>query len=156
MSAALVAGEPGAGHVLGHPALLELAHFGAASEPRGHKPIPVPSAVDLCVFREIKRPETNEIALPPSDPLKAVLAGEADVETQVALSVRFVLLQPLLQVRLVFDNRYVIWHPDEAEKPIVDIGEGQTEADGPIFVLDWLALHDEQAKQYAPEIEEEQ
>ena len=55
-----------------------------------------------------------------------------------------------------FDNRYVIWHSDDADKPIVDIDEGQTEADGPIFVLDWLAFHDEQAKQYAPEIEKEQ
>ena len=55
-----------------------------------------------------------------------------------------------------FDNRYVIWHPDDADKPIVDIGEGQTAADGPIFVLDWLALHDAQAKQYAPKIEQEQ
>jgi hypothetical protein len=55
-----------------------------------------------------------------------------------------------------FDNRYVIWHPDDADKRIVDVDEGQTEADGPIFVLDWLAFHDEQAKQYAPEIEKEQ
>jgi len=55
-----------------------------------------------------------------------------------------------------FDNRYVIWHPDDVDKPIVDIGEGQTEADGPIFILDWLALHDEEAKLYAPEIEQEQ
>jgi hypothetical protein len=55
-----------------------------------------------------------------------------------------------------FDNRFVIWHPDDADKPIVNIDEGQTEADGPIFVLDWLALRDEQAKQYAPEIEKEQ
>ncbi len=55
-----------------------------------------------------------------------------------------------------FDNRYVIWHPDDADKPIVDIDEGHTEADGPIFVLDWLTLHDEQAEQYAPEIEKEQ
>lgn len=54
------------------------------------------------------------------------------------------------------DNRYVIWHPDDADKSIVDIEKGATEADGPIFVLDWLALHDEQAKQYAPEIDEEQ
>jgi hypothetical protein len=55
-----------------------------------------------------------------------------------------------------FDNRYVIWRPDDVDKPIVDISQGETEADGPIYVLDWLALHDEQAKQYAPEIEEEQ
>lgn len=55
-----------------------------------------------------------------------------------------------------FDNRYVIWLPDDADKPIVNLEAGQTEADGPIFVLDWLALHDEQAKQYASEIEEEQ
>jgi hypothetical protein len=55
-----------------------------------------------------------------------------------------------------FDNRYVIWRPDDADKPIVEIGEGQTEADGPIFVLDWLALHDEQAKLYAEEIDKEQ
>ena len=55
-----------------------------------------------------------------------------------------------------FDNRFVIWHPDDADKPIVNIDEGQTEVDGPIFVLDWLALRDEQAKQYAPEIEKGQ
>ena len=55
-----------------------------------------------------------------------------------------------------FDNRFVIWQAEDADKPIVNIGEGQTEADGPIFVLDWLALHDNQAKQYAPEIEREQ
>jgi hypothetical protein len=54
-----------------------------------------------------------------------------------------------------FDNRFVIWKPDGADKPIVSIDAGQTEADGPIFVLDWLALRDEQAKQYAPEIEQE-
>ncbi len=55
-----------------------------------------------------------------------------------------------------FDNRFVIWHPDDADKTIVDISAGQTEADGPIFVLDWVALQDEQAKQYAVEIEKEQ
>ncbi|MBT4865488.1 MAG: hypothetical protein HON53_10255 [Planctomycetaceae bacterium] len=55
-----------------------------------------------------------------------------------------------------FDNRYVIWRPDDADKAIVKIDEGQTAADGPIFVLDWLALHDEQAKLYADEIDKEQ
>ena len=40
-------------------------------------------------------------------------------------------------------------------KALVSIAEAN-EADGPIFVLDSVALHDEQAKQYAPEIEKEQ
>jgi hypothetical protein len=55
-----------------------------------------------------------------------------------------------------FDNRYVIWKPDDQDKEIVDITKNQTEADGPIFLLDWLSLHDEQAKSYAAEIMAEQ
>lgn len=55
-----------------------------------------------------------------------------------------------------FDNRFVIWNADNSDQQIVNVDEGQTEADGPIFVLDWLALNDEQAKQYAADIEKEQ
>ena len=55
-----------------------------------------------------------------------------------------------------FDNRYIIWHPDDADKSIVDITAGQTESDGPIYILDWVTLHDKQAAEYALEIAEEQ
>ena len=45
-----------------------------------------------------------------------------------------------------FDNRYVIWHDDDADTRVVDSDEGQTKADSPNFDLDWQVLHDEQAK----------
>ena len=54
------------------------------------------------------------------------------------------------------DNRFVIWHPDQAELEIVELNNGETEADGPMYVLDWLAAQDKEAHEFAGELAEEQ